>query len=126
MRYSKFVAWAFAAVVTVLTASAPAKAQDGYWDRGDRHREYREERESRDLNRDYARVDRLREDIAEDQWKRNRDYWSGRPWAAAREERDIARDRRELRKQIRDIQRDRADMYQDRRHRDYDDYWRDR
>jgi hypothetical protein len=59
-----------------------------------------------DLRRDYARVDRLRDDIARDRVRLNEDIRCGRQNAAARDARDLARDQRALNAQRRDIRSD--------------------
>ena len=102
-RYSKVLA--IAAVVTGVTLGAGVlKAEDGYWD--SRH-------DRRDLRQDYRQSERLRDDIARDQWRRNEDLRWGRYGDAYREQRDIEHDRRQLRKRTRDIHRDQRDLYQD-------------
>jgi hypothetical protein len=75
----------------------------------------------RDLAHDYDRVNRLRSDIARDQWRLNEALRCGRNWQAAQIARDIDRDRRVLEYQRRDIRRDEHDVYRDRRdlHHDY-------
>ena len=99
MWYSRLLAMAAVAAGLVLS-SATAKAGDPYWDR-------------RDLRHDYARADRLRDDIARDRWRREEDLRRGRVRAAERQTRDIARDERALRNQMRDIRRDRRDLRHD-------------
>jgi hypothetical protein len=59
-----------------------------------------------DLRRDYARIDRLRDDIARDRVRLNEDIRCGRQNAAARDARDLARDQRALNAQRRDIRND--------------------
>jgi hypothetical protein len=94
MRYSKMFAWAaLAAGMALSTATARAE----------------------DLRHDYARVDRLRADMARDQYRLNEDIRCGRREAAARDRRDLARDQRALDYQLRDIRHDRAEQYWDRR-----------
>jgi hypothetical protein len=73
--------------LTVGTAAIPAAAQDGYWHRRDVRNG------QRDLRRDYARVERMRADMARDQWRLNRDLRYGRRRAAAADAADLARDR---------------------------------
>jgi hypothetical protein len=65
--------------------------------------------DQRDLPRDYARVERMRADLARDQWRLNQDIRYGRRRAAAADAADLASDRRALDAQIRDIRRDRRD-----------------
>jgi hypothetical protein len=76
--------------------------------------------------RDYARVNRLRDDIARDRARLNEDIRCGRSAAAAEDARDLARDQRALNGRYRDIQRDRVDTYRDRQdlRRDYRYGWR--
>jgi len=62
---------------------------------------------SRDIDRDYARVARMRNDIARDQARLNEDIRCGRSAAAARDAADLARDQRALAAQTRDIRHDR-------------------
>lgn len=103
MRYTKLLTMAVAAAALALSTTG-AKAQDYYRD---------SRRDHRDLPRDYARADRLRADIVHDQRRLNEDLRYGRPRAAEREARDIARDERALRNQMRDIHRDRQDLRRD-------------
>lgn len=103
MRYNKLFAWLALAAGTAL----PGVAQDRYWDiHNDR----------RDLRHDYARVDRMRDDIARDRRRLNEDIRRGRTRAAAKQARDLARDQRKLDSQLRDIHRDRRDLRRDYRH----------
>ena len=67
----------------------------------------------RDLRHDYARVDRMRNDIARDRVRLNEDIRCGRSWAAAEDARDLARDQRALDAQLRDIRHDRRDLSHD-------------
>ncbi|MFN7995561.1 MAG: hypothetical protein U0Q18_18265 [Bryobacteraceae bacterium] len=128
MRNSKVLAIAAIATGTLISA-AGARAQDRYWDDRDYRHDRRDLRnDSRDLDHDYDRVNRLRSDIARDQWRMNEDLRCGRYREADRQARDIERDQRKLDSQWRDIRRDHRDMYWDRRdmHRESRDYWRDR
>ena len=85
-----------------------AMAQDPYWNlRRDIHND------RRDLRYDYARVDRMRNDIARDRVRLNEDIRCGRSQAAAEDARDLARDQRALNAQLRDIRRDRLDLRRD-------------
>ena len=70
-------------------------------------------RDNRDLNVDYARVDRLRADIARDRARMNEDIRCGRSAAAARDSADLSRDQRALDAQMRDIRHDRNDIRRD-------------
>ena len=102
MRYSKwFGAAALAAGMALSTA--PLRAEER-WDAY---------HERQDLRRDYARVERLRADIARDQYRLNEDLRCGRRGAAERDARDLARDQRALEYQLRDIRHDRRDLYRD-------------
>ena len=99
MRCYRLLAMAAAAAGLALS-SATAKAADPDWNR-------------RELRHDYAKADRLRTDIARDEWRRNEDLRRGRLRAAERESRDIARDERALRHEMRDIERARRDLRRD-------------
>ena len=74
-----------------------------------------------DRGRDYARLDRLRADIAQDRWRMNEDIRRGRDRAAAQDARDLARDQRSLDALERDVRHD-----QGRDYRDYRNDWRAR
>ena len=103
MRYKKLFGWLILAAGMAL----PAAAQDGY-------RRYRDIPNARhDLDSDYARVDRMRADIARDRGRMNEDIRCGRDGAAARDAADLARDQRALDAQLRDIHRDRRDLWHD-------------
>ena len=65
----------------------------------------------RDLNRDYARVDHMQDDIARDRARLNEDIRCGRTNAAARDAADLARDQRALGAQARDIRHDQRSAY---------------
>ena len=80
----------------LLFSTSTAKAEDDY---------------RRDLRHDYARANRLRADIARDQYRLDRDLRCGRPYAAQAQARDIARDRHALDRQMRDIRHDHASEY---------------
>jgi hypothetical protein len=94
MRYSKLFAWCALAVAMALPGASVLSAADWH---------------ARDEWRDYARVDRIRNDIARDRVRLNEDIRCGRSAAAAADARDLARDQRALNAQYRDIQRDRRD-----------------
>ncbi|HEV3198860.1 MAG TPA: hypothetical protein VGZ73_13170 [Bryobacteraceae bacterium] len=119
MRYSKWLIWFALAAAIALPGASPLAAQDYgrdiYRDRADLRSDYR------DLAHDYSRANRLRADIARDQWRLNEALRCGRNWEAQRIARDIDRDRRALGWQRRDIRRDQYDVYRDRRdlRRDY-------
>ena len=108
MRYMKMFVWT---ALTMGMAALPAAAQDGYWQRQDIRND------QRDLRHDYARVERLRADIARDRARLNEHIRCGNHRAAAADAADLARDQRALDAQLRDIQRDRRDS-----HRDYRSY----
>ena len=103
MRYTKMFGW----LVLAAGMAFPAVAQEGYW----RWRDTYNDR--RDLHYDYARVNRMRADIARDRARMDEDIRCGREAAAARDAADLARDQRALDAQLRDIRRDRRDLYRD-------------
>ena len=109
MRSTKLFAMAVVAAGVVVSSSV-AKAEEPYWDR-------RDTRQDRDLRHDYAKADRMRRDIARDEYRRDEDLRCERLEAAERKSRHIAHDRHELREQLRDIRRDESDRYWDRRDR---------
>jgi hypothetical protein len=115
MKHSKlFATFTMAAGLAALGAPTLA-AQD--WRYGyARQQDMRED--SRDLNRDYNRVDRMRADIARDRARMDEDIRCGRSAAASRDAADLARDQRALDAQMRDIRHDQTDL-----RRDYRD-WR--
>ena len=116
MRISKIL------VSLTLAAGSALMAQD--WRGWDAYRDRQDVRgDFRDLRHDYANVDRLRADIAQDRWRMNQDVRFGRSWAAAEDARDLARDQRALDALLRDIRHDRANVYYDRRD-PRGDYWR--
>ena len=90
----------FAGLLLAAVMALPATAQD--W--GYRHEQYR------DLRRDYARVERLRADIARDRARLDEDIRCGRSRAASRDAADLARDQRALEAQLRDIHHDRREL----------------
>ncbi|MBZ5618569.1 MAG: hypothetical protein LAQ69_07585 [Acidobacteriia bacterium] len=125
MRYSKWFVWLALAAAVALPGASTLAAQDGYGrdvyrDRADLRGDYR------DLAHDYGNVNRLRADIARDQWRLNEALRCGRNREAAQIARDIDRDRSRLGSQWRDIRRDQHDTYRDRRDlgRDYRNSWR--
>ena len=105
MRYTKLFALAAMAAGMALS-TATARAEEPYWD---------VHHDRQDLRRDYARVDRMRADIARDQYRLNEDIRRGRSYAARRDAADLSRDQRALDHQLRDIRHDRNDLYWDRR-----------
>lgn len=85
----RFQFFAIAALAVGMAAPATLSAQD--W---------------RDLHHDYARSDRMSDDMARDQARLNEDIRCGRTEAAAEDARDLARDQRAYASQQSDIQRD--------------------
>jgi hypothetical protein len=108
MRTSKFSTWIFTGAALAFSGSL-AMAQNRYWEAQDLREDYR------DLRHDYAEVDRLRADIARDQYRLNQTRYYGNPWEANRIARDIARDRAKLNALLRDIAHDRRDIHHDER-----------
>jgi hypothetical protein len=92
MRYTKYFTGFALAVGMALSGASTLSAQDWRY---------------RDLRHDYARVDRMRADIARDRVRLNEDIRCGRQSAAARDAADLARDQRALNAQVRDIRNDR-------------------
>jgi hypothetical protein len=88
----------------LMLASGSAFAQDRYYDR-------------QDLRRDYAQANRLRADIARDQYRLDQAQRRGDWRKAEAIRRDLDRDRRALAKRDRDIRHDRRDLR-------YDNGWR--
>ncbi len=85
-----------AALVTMGALFVGAAANAQVWNR------YRD----RDLRHDYAHANRVRDDLARDQYRYNEAIRCGRYGEANRIARDMERDRRELRRQNRDIRYD--------------------
>ena len=79
-----------------------------YYQRQDLREDYR------DIQHDYAQVDRLRADIARDRYQLQQAWQSGDEWQASRIARDLARDQRALDALLQDIARDRRDIRRDR------------
>ena len=81
----------------------------------------------RDVENDYAQVDRLRADIARDRYNLQMALEDGDEWQASRIARDLARDQRALDALLRDIARDHHDIRHDQqeldRNRGYWGYW---
>ena len=100
MRYSKLVVWAVMAAGIVVTG-AQAKAQEHYAP----SREFRQDQ--REFNRDHARVNELRNDIARHRAKLADDLRFRRTRAAAQERREIAREEALLASLTRDMRHDR-------------------
>lgn len=105
MRINRLFAWCALATAIALPGASVLSAQDRQDVRWDR----------RDLGRDYAGVDRMRNDIGRDRARLNEDIRCGRSAAAAADARDLARDQQALNYQLRDIQHDRYHAYRDRR-----------
>ena len=109
MRYSKLFAGLALALGMALSGTILSAAE---W------------QDRRHINRDYAKVQHLRYEIALDRQRLDEDNRCGRYRAAAEDARDLARHQRALDAQLRDIRRDKADMYRD--NSDYRDSWRER
>jgi hypothetical protein len=119
MRY--LGGWAVAAMVLGmgLPGATVLKAEDWRGGYGER-RDLRED--NRDLARDYRNADRMRADMAGDEWRLNEDIRCGRSWAASRDAADVARDRNALGMQLlRDIHHDQVDVRRDGRDLRYGD-----
>jgi hypothetical protein len=110
MRYTKWLASLAMAAGVALTGTAAASAQE--WRDGAADRYY----DRQDLRGDYARVERMRADIARDRARLDEDIRCGRDRQAARDAADLARDQRALDAQLRDIHHDRRDLYRDYRY----------
>ncbi|HLJ48871.1 MAG TPA: hypothetical protein VKU01_22805 [Bryobacteraceae bacterium] len=93
MRFSRILPAALVAMGALFVGTA-AQAQD--WDR------YR----NRDLRHDYAHANRLRDDMARDQYRYNEAVRCGRYGEANRIARDMRHDREQLRRQEHDIRHD--------------------
>jgi hypothetical protein len=78
-----------------------------YYQRQDLREDYR------DVQHDYAQVDRLRADIARDRYQLQQAWQNGDEWRASNIARDLARDQRALDALLRDIARDRRDIHRD-------------
>ena len=104
MRYSKWFIWLALAAGVALPGASTLSAQswDAYRDHQDLRNNYS------DMAHDYANIDRLRADVANDQLRLNEAIRCGREAEAARIAADMARDRQALDYQIRDIRRDKA------------------
>ena len=97
--------------------AAPQDA-NRYYQRRDLHEDYR------DIQNDYAQLDRLRADVARDRYNLNEALANGDEWRASAIARDLARDQRALTALERDIARDHRDIRRD-QHEIYRDhgYW---
>ena len=89
--------------LALMAAALPALAQDRY-------------RDNQDLRHDYRQSDRLRADIARDQYRLDQAYRLGRYREANAIRRDLERDQRKLYNLNRDIRHDQRDRYDDRGH----------
>ncbi len=98
MRYTRWIA----GLALSLGMAASGMAQDRYWD-------------NRDLRHDYARIERLRADIARDRARMDENIRCGRERAAAKDAGELARHQRELDALTRDAYRDRRDRRWDSR-----------
>ncbi len=112
MRTVKFSAGILA--VASFLFSGIARADDRRDLRGD----------YRDVQRDYARVDQLRADIARDQYQLDQARRYGDHLAAKRISRDLRHDQKALDRQLRDIRRDQRDIRHDQRDLYRDGYYR--
>ena len=119
MLKSKLFVWFALTAAAALPGASSLAAQQRYYgqptyqERADLRSDYR------DLSHDWERVNRLRADLARDEWRLREALRYGRRWEAERISRDIARDRRLLDAQLRDIRRDRNDINRDRRYLGY-------
>ena len=116
MRTAKFSAGILA--VAALMFSGIAKADDRYEDRRDLRGDYR------DIQHDYAQADRLRADIARDQYQLDQAWRFGDRDAARRISHDLRRDQKALDRLMRDIRHDRHDIRRDQRDLYRDGYYR--
>ena len=115
LRLSK---WMLVAVAMAgLSSVAAAQDRYGRYYQRDGRSDFRED--ARDLRYDYAKVDRLRADLARDQWRLEAAWRSGRRWEAEQIRRDMARDQARLEFLLRDIRHDRRDIDHDRWERGY-------
>ena len=109
MRTAKFSVWILA--VGALVVPGAATAQDRYYNRQDLRSDYR------DVQRDYAQLDRLRADVARDQYRLNEARRYGDHFSARQISADLRRDKHALKAlehDIRhDIRRDQRDLYRD-------------
>ena len=112
MRTGKFSAGILA--VGALMLSGIARADDRRDLRGD----------YRDIQRDYAQADRLRADIARDQYQLDQARRYGDRYAAKRISRDLQHDQKALYHLMRDIRHDRRDIHRDQRDLYRDGYYR--
>ena len=88
----------------------------GYYAPGGPYRFYQRQdlrEDYRDIQHDYAQVDRLRADIARDRYQLQQAWQNGDEWQASRIARDLARDQRALDALLNDIARDRRDIRRD-------------
>ncbi|GEM_PF-3232454 len=115
MRGIHLAAWIFAAGSAILPLTA-AQAQyryqewpGPYYERQDLRGDYR------DLRHNYAEVDRLRADIARDQYRLEMARRAGDHWAAKQILRDLHRDQHALNALLKDIRHDRRDIRRDQR-----------
>jgi septal ring factor EnvC (AmiA/AmiB activator) len=101
--------------------NAPQQEAHDHYLRHDLREDYR------DVQNDYAQVDRLRADIARDRYQLQVALEDGDEWQASRIARDLARDQRALDALLRDIARDHHDIHRDQqelyRNRGYWGYW---
>jgi hypothetical protein len=96
MRYSKWLVWLAMAAGAALPGASTLAAQDRY---------------DRDLVHDYRNVQRIRTDMAHDQYRLNEAIRCGRYGEAAAIRRDMERDQWRLNAQRRDIRNDHRNDY---------------
>lgn len=112
MRIAKFSAVTLAVGAFMLSGIARAD------DRRDLRGDYR------DVQHDYTHVDRLRADIARDQYQLDQALRYGDRHAAKRISRDLRHDQKALDHQLRDIRHDQRDIRHDQRDLYRDGYYR--
>jgi hypothetical protein len=105
MRNFTNVAWVAVAAGLLLPGATALRADDWRGMRSD----------SREIRHDYAAVERLRAEIARDEWRLNEDIRRGRRHAIRQDRRELERDQRALDSLLYDLQRDRREMYRDSR-----------
>ena len=121
---SLFAESRFSVVIGGYPGYYAAPPPSTYWfDRQARRQDLRED--YRDIQNDYAQVDRLRADIARDRFRLNEALGAGNDWQASHIAADLARDQRALAALLADINRDHRDIRRDQLDLDRDlGYWR--
>jgi hypothetical protein len=114
LRYRIVFAWMALAVAvpgasTLLAQSRYSDGRDVREDRLEVRRDYR------DAAQDRSAIERLRAEVARDQWQLNEDARRGRRFAAAQDARELARDQRDVRNLMDVRQHDQVDLNRDRR-----------